>query len=47
MTGKPSRRGIMLDLVLTDKEGVVGNVKHKDSNGCSDHEMLEFEILMW
>jgi len=34
----------MLDLVLT-KEGLVGSVKLKDSLGCSDHEMVEFQIL--
>jgi len=36
----------MLDLVLTKKEGLVGNVKIKGSLGCSDHEMVEFKILM-
>ncbi|GAB0175888.1 hypothetical protein GRJ2_000054000 [Grus japonensis] len=35
----------MLDLVLTKKEGLVGNVKLKGSLGCSDHEMVEFKIL--
>ncbi|GAB0208055.1 hypothetical protein GRJ2_003271200 [Grus japonensis] len=35
----------MLDLVLTNKEGLVGDVKLKGSLGCSDHEMVEFEIL--
>ncbi|GAB0183659.1 nucleoside diphosphate kinase 6 [Grus japonensis] len=39
------RRGAMLDLVLTNKEGLVGNVKVKGSLGCSDHEMVEFKIL--
>ncbi|GAB0181373.1 hypothetical protein GRJ2_000602600 [Grus japonensis] len=42
---EPLRRGAMLDLVLTNKEGLVGNVKLKGSHGCSDHEMVEFEIL--
>ncbi|GAB0183649.1 hypothetical protein GRJ2_000830200 [Grus japonensis] len=42
---KPMRRGAMLDLVLTNKEGLVGNVKVKGSLGCSDHEMVEFKIL--
>ncbi|XP_061210081.1 protocadherin gamma-B5-like [Neopsephotus bourkii] len=45
MTEEPSRRGVMLDLVLTNNEGLVENVKHEDSHGCSDHEMLQFEIL--
>jgi len=39
------RRGAMLDLVLTNKEGLVGNVKVKGSLGCSDHRMVEFKIL--
>ncbi|GAB0176073.1 mitochondrial enolase superfamily member 1 [Grus japonensis] len=35
----------MLDLVLTNKEGLVGDVKLKGSLGCSDHEMVQFKIL--
>ena len=35
----------MLDLVLTNKEGLMGNGKLKGSTGCSDHEMGEFKIL--
>ncbi|GAB0190056.1 hypothetical protein GRJ2_001470900 [Grus japonensis] len=35
----------MLDLVLTNREGLVGNVKLKSSLGCSDHDMVEFKIL--
>ncbi|GAB0187092.1 hypothetical protein GRJ2_001174500 [Grus japonensis] len=42
---EPTRRGAMLDLVLTNKEGLVGNVKLKGSLGCSDHETVEFRIL--
>ncbi|GAB0176597.1 hypothetical protein GRJ2_000124900 [Grus japonensis] len=42
---EPTRRGAMLDLVLTNKERLVGNVKLKGSLGCSDHEMVEFKIL--
>jgi len=45
VTEKPTRRGAMLDLVLTNKEGLVGNVKGKGSLGCSDHEKVEFKIL--
>jgi len=40
-----TRRGAMLNLVLTNKEGLVGNVKLKSSLGCSDHETVEFKIL--
>ncbi|KAK4817455.1 hypothetical protein QYF61_015610 [Mycteria americana] len=42
---EPARRGAMLDLLLTNKEELVGNVKLKGSLGCSDHEMVEFKIL--
>ncbi|GAB0203411.1 hypothetical protein GRJ2_002806700 [Grus japonensis] len=42
---EPMRRGAMLDLVLTNKEGLVGDVKLRGSLGCSDHEMVEFRIL--
>ncbi|GAB0186589.1 hypothetical protein GRJ2_001124200 [Grus japonensis] len=41
---EPTRRGATLDLVLTNKEGLVGNMKLKGSLGCSDHEMVEFKI---
>ncbi|GAB0176996.1 hypothetical protein GRJ2_000164800 [Grus japonensis] len=36
-----TRRGAMLDLVLSNKEGLVGDVKLKGSLGCSDHKMME------
>ncbi|GAB0178727.1 hypothetical protein GRJ2_000338000 [Grus japonensis] len=42
---EPTRRSAMLNLVLTNKEGLVGDVKLKGSLGCSDHEMVEFRIL--
>ncbi|GAB0204032.1 polycomb group RING finger protein 3-like [Grus japonensis] len=45
VTEEPTRRGAMLDLVLTNKEGLVGDVKLKGSLGCRDHEMVEFRIL--
>jgi len=45
MIEEPVRRGAMLDLVLTNKEGLVGNVRLKGKLGCSDHEMVEFKIL--
>ena len=35
----------MLDLVLTNKEGLVWNVKLQGSLGCIDHEMVKFRIL--
>ncbi|GAB0177211.1 hypothetical protein GRJ2_000186300 [Grus japonensis] len=39
------RRSAMLDLVLTNKEGLVGDVKLKGSLGRRDHKMVEFKIL--
>ncbi|PKU30494.1 rna-directed dna polymerase from mobile element jockey-like [Limosa lapponica baueri] len=39
------RRGALLDFMLTNKEGLAGDVKVKGSLGCSDHEMVEFRIL--
>ncbi|GAB0204405.1 mitochondrial enolase superfamily member 1 [Grus japonensis] len=45
VTEEPTRRGAMLDLILTNKEDLVGDVKLKGSLGCSDHEMVEFRIL--
>ncbi|GAB0182026.1 hypothetical protein GRJ2_000667900 [Grus japonensis] len=45
VTEEPTRRGAMLDLVLINKEGLVGNAKLKGSLSCSDHEMVEFQIL--
>jgi len=35
----------MLDLVLTNKETLVGNVKFKGSLGCSAQEIVEFKII--
>jgi len=39
---EPMRRGMLLDLVLTNKEGPVEDAKVGGSLGCSDHEMVEF-----
>jgi len=44
VTEEPTRRVVILDLVLTYKEGLVENVKLKGSLGCSDRE-IEFKIL--
>jgi len=42
---EPTRKGALLDLVLTKKEGLVEDVKFGGRLGCSDHEMVEFRIL--
>ena len=36
----------MLDLVLNNKEGLVGSMKLKGRLDCSGHELLQFKILM-
>ncbi|TRZ16744.1 hypothetical protein HGM15179_010393 [Zosterops borbonicus] len=38
-------RDAMLDLVLTNKQELVGNVELKGSLGCIDNKMVEFKIL--
>ena len=35
----------MLDLILTNNEGLVGNVKLNSSLGCSDHEIVGLKFL--
>jgi len=45
VTEKPLRRGAVLALVLSSREGLVENVELKGSFGCSDCEMVEFEVL--
>lgn len=45
MIEEPRRRGALLDLILTNKEGLVGDVKAKGSLDCSAHEVVEFRIL--
>jgi len=36
---KPTKRGVMLDFILTNVEGLVGDVRVGDSLGCSDHDV--------
>lgn len=38
------RRDVILDLVLTDQEGLIGDVK-VGGLCCSDYEMIECRIL--
>lgn len=42
---QPTRRGALLDLTLTNKEGLIGDVKVKSNLGCSDREMVAFRML--
>ena len=36
---------VLLNLILTNKEGLVEDARVGGSLGCSDHEMVEFRIL--
>ena len=40
-----TRRGVRLDLVLTNKEGLGGDEKVGGSSECSYHDIEEFRIL--
>ncbi|PKU41825.1 fh1 fh2 domain-containing protein 3 [Limosa lapponica baueri] len=42
---KPRKRDALLDFILTNKEGLIGNVKIKGNLGCSDHKVVQFRIL--
>jgi len=42
---EPTRKGALLNLMLTNKEELVEDVKVGGRLGCSDHEMVEFRIL--
>ncbi|PKU46226.1 pre-mrna-processing factor 17 [Limosa lapponica baueri] len=42
---EPTRRGALLDLVLTNKEGLVEDIKVRGNLGCSDHRKIEFRIV--
>ena len=41
---KPSRGEALLDLVLTNVEDLIKEVKSRGSLGCSDHALVEFVI---
>ena len=42
---KPTTGGALLDLLLTNREGLVGVVEIRSCLGQSDHEMVKFSIL--
>ena len=42
---KPTRRHVLLDLVLTNREGLTGDVKVGGSLKCSTYEIVEFRFL--
>ena len=43
---EPTRGSNILDLLFVNREGLVGNVKVGGRLGQSDHEMLDFSILV-
>ena len=45
MVEDSKKRGVLLGLVLTNRNGLVEDVKAGGSLVCSDHEMVEFRIL--
>jgi len=42
---EPTRRSVLLDLVVTKKERLVEDVKVGGNLGCSDHDMVKLRIL--
>lgn len=38
-------KGMSLELMLTKKEGLVGDVKIEGSLGSSDHKVMEFSVM--
>jgi len=42
---EPTRKGALVDLALTNKEGLVEDVKAGGRLGCSDHQTVKFRIL--
>ena len=45
LVGEPTRGGALLDLLFTNREGLVGGVMVGGRLGLSNHEMIEFSIL--
>ncbi|GAB0203729.1 hypothetical protein GRJ2_002838500 [Grus japonensis] len=45
LVSEPTREGAPLDLLLVNREGLVGDVMVGGCLGHSDHEMIEFSIL--
>ncbi|PKU40561.1 adaptin ear-binding coat-associated protein 1 [Limosa lapponica baueri] len=45
LVGEPTRESALLDLLLVNREGLVGDVKVQGRLGQSDHEIIEFSIL--
>lgn len=46
MLDVPTRNEALLELLLTNQEKVLCNISVNDSLGCSDHNIVEFGILL-
>ncbi|GAB0209293.1 mitochondrial enolase superfamily member 1 [Grus japonensis] len=46
MLDVPTRNEALLDLLLTNQENLLCNISVSDSLGCSDHNIVEFGILL-
>jgi len=44
LVSKPIRGGASLDLLFTNREGLVGDMVVRGCLGLSDHEMTEFSV---
>lgn len=40
----PTRNGVLFDLILMNWEGLFGDMKVGGNLGCSDHEIVKFNI---
>lgn len=45
VVGKPTRRDVLLDLVIRNKRGLAGKAMAEGSLDCRVHEMVEFGTL--
>lgn len=45
MIEEPTKRSALPDLILTNKEGLIENVKVQGSLGRADYEMVGFRLL--
>ena len=46
MLDVPTGNEALLDLLLTNQENLLCNISVSDSLGCSDHNIVEFRILL-
>lgn len=42
---EPTRKGVLLDLLLIKREGLMGEEAVGGCLGCSNHEVVEFKIF--